>query len=68
MTGEVTLRDLSILQIKRGDTLVVRSKYPLAMNQKREVHDQVKKALPRGTKILVLDAAMEIAVLRKDSG
>ena len=57
--------EIAKLALAPGDVLVARVDRPITSEIAHRVSEHIKAAVPEGTKILVLDSAIELSMLRK---
>ena len=60
------ISEVKVMHLQPGDTLVVRSGRALSLEQAEKVHQHLKPLVPEGVKVLVLDANIDLEVLRNE--
>lgn len=60
------ISEVKVMHLQPGDTLVVRSGRALSREQAERIHQHVKPLVPEGVEVLVLDANIDLEVLRNE--
>jgi hypothetical protein len=59
--------EIAKLELRDGDTVVVKTDLHLTMDQAKALGDRVKEFTPNGIKVLVLASGVTLEILRKQS-
>lgn len=63
----IELKEISVLRLQPGDTLVVRIDAALRAETRDAVTSELKQHVPEGVKVFVLGNGVELIVLRGDA-
>lgn len=60
------ISEIKVMHLQPGDTLVVRTGRALSLEQVEKIHQHLKPMVPEGVKVVVLDANIDLEVLRNE--
>jgi hypothetical protein len=65
MTDDVTRFEIAKLELREGDSLVVKSDLHLSLEQRKYIEQSLRRFVPDHVKVIVLDSGLTLEVLRQ---